>query len=384
VTSGRLSGILPIPSKRIALKIDPSSRDNLSAWLRLTLVPGVSPRDQRKLLSQFGSPREVLSQCRAAIIEVCGDDVAGALARGANSSQVDAALRWAEQEGHHLVGSADPAYPQALLNIHVPPSVLYVRGRVELLNSKSFAVVGSRNATPQGLRDAEAFAAALSAAGLCIVSGLAAGIDAAAHRGGMAHAGGSIAVMGTGADRLYPARNRALAEELARSGCLVSEFPLGTPPEAGNFPRRNRLISGLACGVLVVEAAIQSGSLITARTALEQNRDVFAIPGSIHSPLSKGCHDLIKQGAKLVESAEDILADIGMARAPAGDAPEKFAAAADPLLDIIGFAPVTMDEIAHRTGFSVSTISASLSRLEIDGQIAAIAGGLFQRLEATT
>jgi DNA processing protein len=366
------------------VKLDSSSRDEVSSWLRLTLVPGVRLRDHRTLLAAFRSPQHVLAASRAGIAQLCGDDVAEALAKGARSSSVDAALRWLADDNHHLVTLADSAYPQSLLDIDEPPTVLYARGRLELLNACGFAIVGSRNATVQGVRDTEAFAATLSAAGLCIVSGLAAGIDAAAHRGGLAQKGSSVAVMGTGADRIYPAAHRGLAEELERLGCLLSEFPLGTPPDPGNFPRRNRLISGLSRGVLVVEAAIQSGSLITARRAVDQGRDVFAIPGSIHSPLSKGCHDLIKQGAKLVESAEDILVEIGLAGAPASRKPAQPSGPADPLLDAMGFAPVTMDEIAQRTGFAAAALAASLSRLEIEGRIAALAGGLFQRLESTT
>jgi DNA processing protein len=236
----------------------------------------------------------------------------------------------------------------------------------------------------QGARDAEAFAATLSAAGLCIVSGLAAGIDAAAHRGAIAQTGSSLAVMGTGADIIYPASNRSLGEALAGNGCLISEFPLASPPEPRNFPRRNRLISGLSGGVLVVEAALASGSLITARKALDQGRDVFALPGSIHSPLSKGCHDLIKQGAKLVESAEDILAEIGLAGRAARKPEARAAAHCDPLLDAMGHAPVTMDEIARLTGSDAASLAVSLTRLEIDGYVAALAGGLFQRIEGAT
>jgi DNA processing protein len=240
--------------------------------------------------------------------------------------------------------------------------------------------VGSRNATAQGEQNAENFAKALSETGLTIVSGLAMGIDAAAHRGGLAGAGASVAIMGTGPEQVYPPRNRKLGEELATSGCLVSEFPYGTPPLASNFPRRNRLISGLSRGVLVVEAALQSGSLITARRALDQGRDVFALPGSIHAPLSKGCHDLIKQGAKLVESVEDILAEIGWLAQPANLAPAPDLGEEDPLLEAIGFAPVSMDRIAQLTGMRASSLAAGLSRLEIEGRIAAVAGGLFQRI----
>jgi DNA processing protein len=365
------------------LKLDPSTRAEIASWLRLTLVPGVRLRDHRALLAAFGTPQQVLAVPRDDVARVCGDAVAHALAAGAKPPQVEHALQWLEEEQHHLVALGDAAYPQSLLTIGEPPTVLYARGRVELLNAPGVAIVGSRNATSQGIRDAEAFATALSAEGVCIVSGLAAGIDAAAHRGGIAQRGSSVAVMGTGADRLYPAANRELALEIERLGCLISEFPLGTPPEQGNFPRRNRLISGLSRGVLVVEAAIESGSLITARRAADQNRDVFAMPGSIHSALSKGCHDLIKQGAKLVESAEDILSELGFAR-NAGANPSTRSQQADPLLDAMGFAPLTMDEIASRTGFAAGALCASLSRLEIEGRVAALAGGLFQRLEGTT
>lgn len=384
MTARRLSGILPIPSMEPALNLDPSSRGDASSWLRLTLVPGVRFGDQRALLSAFGSPQDVIAAPRAAIAEVRGHAVAQALTNGAKGDRVEAAMRWLEWEGHHLVTLADPTYPKALLEIDEPPTVLYVRGRPELLNAASLAIVGSRNATVQGARDAQAFAAALSAAGLCVVSGLAAGIDAAAHRGALSQPGSSVAVLGTGADRVYPSRNRALADALARDGCLVSEFPLGTPPASGNFPRRNRLISGLARGVLVVEAAPRSGSLITARTAAEQGRDVFAIPGSIHSPLSRGCHALIQQGAKLVESADDILVELGLRPASTIAPAASASSIADPLLDAMGFAPLTMDEIAMRSGLGAATLAAALSRLEIEGRVAPLAGGLFQRVAATT
>jgi DNA processing protein len=363
------------------LTIDPSSRDDVAAWLGLTLVPGVPPQAQRALLGHFGSPQAVLCAARASIAQLCGSEVADRIGRGPDAALVDATRSWLGHEGHYLISIADAGYPQALLQLPDPPTVLYVRGRAELLNAPAFAIVGSRNATSQGTRDAEAFARALSAARYCIVSGLAAGIDAAAHRGGLAESGSSIAVMGTGVEQLYPPANRALGENLARIGCLVSEFPWGTPPCAGNFPRRNRLISGLSRGVLVVEAALRSGSLITAKAALEQGRDVFAIPGSIHSPLSKGCHELIKQGAKLVESAQDVLQELGWQGAAAMQQPSGKRAAADPLLEAMGFAPISMDRIAQLTGERAAVLAAALSRLEVEGRIAALAGGLFQRIE---
>jgi DNA processing protein len=238
--------------------------------------------------------------------------------------------------------------------------------------------VGSRNATPQGLKNAHAFARALSGAGLTIVSGLAIGVDGEAHRGGLEGPGSTIAVLGTGVDVVYPRRNAPLAKQIAARGALVSEFSLGTEPHAGNFPRRNRLISGLAKGCLVVEAAVDSGSLITARLAADQGREVFAIPGSIHSPLSKGCHALLKQGAKLVESAQDVLEELGISAQPSREAPQ--AGAGHGLLEKMGFDPCDIDELVGRSGLPVETVSATLLQLELDGKIAGLPGGLYQRI----
>ena len=252
-----------------------------------------------------------------------------------------------------------------------------MRGRRELLARPCLAVVGSRNATPQGASDAERFARAFSDAGLTIVSGLALGIDAAAHRGGLEGAGSTIAVLGTGADILYPQRNRELGERIARDGLIVSEFPLGTPPHGANFPRRNRVISGLARGCLVVEAALASGSLITARFAAEQGREVFAIPGSIHSPHSKGCHALIKQGAKLVESAQDLLQELGVEAAVAASTAAVPADAG--LLAQLGYDPCDIDTICARSGLTADRVSAMLLQLELDGKVARLPGGQYQR-----
>jgi DNA processing protein len=261
--------------------------------------------------------------------------------------------------------------------------LLYVKGRNDLLNLPALAIVGSRNATPQGAALAESFAKALSDAGLTIVSGLALGIDAAAHRGGLAGSARSIAVVGTGLDVVYPARNRALAHELAAAGALVSEFPLGTGPLASNFPRRNRLISGLARGCLVIEAAAQSGSLITARLANEQGREVFAVPGSIHSPLSKGCHLLIKQGAKLVEDARDILEELHMplpVPAAAASAAARAGTREQALLEHLGFDPCDIDTLSTRSGLSSDVVSSLLTQFEIEGIVAALPGGRYQRV----
>ncbi|AAZ95965.1 SMF protein [Thiobacillus denitrificans ATCC 25259] len=293
-------------------------------------------------------------------------------------AQLDAALAWLEQPGNSLMTLGDADYPAALLEIADPPAVLYCKGRRELLGRPALGIVGSRNATPQGLRDAEAFALALSNAGLTVISGLALGIDAAAHRGGLAGAASSVAVIGTGLDRIYPARNKALAHELAANGLVVSEFALGTPPLPGHFPRRNRLISGLSRGVLVVEAAPDSGSLITARVAAEQGREVFAIPGSIHSPLARGCHALIKQGAKLVESAADVLDELAwQQRLSPPVLPES---EPDPVLDALDGAPTTLDSLAQKTGLTLDALSAKLLALELDGRIAALPGGRYQKI----
>jgi DNA processing protein len=255
---------------------------------------------------------------------------------------------------------------------------LYVKGRLDLLNVPSLAVVGSRNATTQGIRNAEAFARSISDARLCIVSGMAQGIDTAAHVGGLLGAGSSIAVVGTGLDKVYPASNRELAHRLAQLGTIVSEFALGTPPLAANFPRRNRIISGLSLGCLVVEASVQSGSLITARMALEQGREVFAIPGSIHSPQSKGCHTLIKQGAKLVENARDILEELG--QSVAFSSPNDGIQPEHPLFLHLGFDPLDAETLAQRSGLTIAELSAILLQLELDGHIASLPGGLYQRI----
>jgi DNA processing protein len=298
------------------------------------------------------------------------------LPKEAAEAAMQACLGWIAAPGHHLIPRKDPRYPPLLREIADPPAALFVRGRVELLQAESFAIVGSRNATPQGCRDAHAFARHLSDDGLCIVSGLALGIDAAAHRGGLAGRGSSIAVMGTGPDRLYPRQNSPLAADLAQKGCIITEFPVGVVPHARNFPKRNRLISGMSRGVLVVEAALESGSLITAYQASHQNREVFAIPGSIHATLSKGCHALIRDGAKLVESAEHILEELGRGQAEgpvATPAPDAF-------LDAIGYAPLSVDAVVRLTGIAASESAMRLASLELEGRVMRLPGGLYQRM----
>jgi DNA processing protein len=348
------------------------------AWLRLALAPGVGNTSLIRLLTAFGSPEAVLACGRSALAAHLSAAQCDALLGEPDAAQLDAALSWLEQPGNSLMTLADADYPQALLEIADPPVILYCKGRRSLLSQPSLGIVGSRNATPQGGRDAEAFAHALSDAGLTIVSGLALGIDAAAHRGGLAGAGASVAIIGTGIDRIYPARNKSLAHRLAETGLIVSEFGLGTPPLPGNFPRRNRIISGLARGVLVVEAAPNSGSLITARVATEQGREVFAIPGSIHSPLARGCHALIKQGAKLVESAADILDELAwQQRLTPPVLPESLA---DPVLDALDGSPTTLDTLAQATGLTLDALSAKLLTLELDGRIASLPGGRYQKI----
>lgn len=357
---------------------------SLKAWLALSLTRGLGGESARRLLKEFGSPDAVFAASTSSLKSVVKADVAAEISKGIADDAVAPGLAWLEDGNNHIVTLADSDYPQALLNIPDPPLLLYVKGRLDLLNRPALAVVGSRSATPQGINNAEAFAKSLSDAGLCIISGLAHGIDAAAHRGALRGQGCSIAVVGTGLDKVYPAANRDLAHALAQQGALVSEFPLGTPPLAGNFPRRNRLISGMSLGCLVVEASLQSGSLITARLALEQGRDVFAIPGSIHAPQSKGCHALLKQGAKLVEAAQDILEELSgllVSSAPAADSKGSNSEGQHAaLLEHLGFDPVDVDTISGRSGLTVSQLSAMLLTLELDGRICVLPGGLYQRI----
>ena len=351
---------------------------DLAAWIELSLVPGLGSSRFRSLLSAFGLPAQVLQATRAQLSRVVPEPLAAGILERGRAPDVEKALRWAERPGCAVLTLADGAYPKQLLEIPDPPPLIYVAGDPKLLSSPALAVVGSRNATPQGLKNARDFARVLSDAGLAIVSGLALGVDGEAHRGGLDGRASTIAMLGTGIDVVYPARNRSLAQEISSRGAMVSEFPLGTEPHAGNFPRRNRLISGLARGCLVVEAALDSGSLITARLAADQGREVFAIPGSIHSPLSKGCHALIKQGAKLVESAQDVLEELGVATAPAAAAKET--AADKGLLADMGFDPCDIDQLTERSGLPVEAVSAMLLKLELDGKIASLPGGLYQRI----
>lgn len=355
------------------------------ARLRLALIPGLGPITQRELVKRFQTAAGVFAATREEVEDFAGPAVATALSATPARPHLDRALAWLDRDraGHHLVCMEDALYPARLREIESAPGVLFAIGRLDLLEHPCLAIVGSRNATPQGERDARALAHALSDAGLCIASGLALGIDAAAHRGGLDGRASSIAVMGTGPDIFYPRRNRDLAARLAEQGCVLTEFAPTVPPDSRNFPRRNRLISGLALGVLVVEANAKSGSLGTARIAAEQGREVFALPGSVHSPLSKGCHKLIKEGATLVEGAEDILLELGFASrrsTPCAPVPSD-ASPSDPVLDALAFDTLSVDEIARRSGLEVGPVAAHLSQLEIAGAVEAAGSGRFQRVE---
>ncbi|MDQ1922137.1 DNA-processing protein DprA [Massilia pseudoviolaceinigra] len=365
-----------------------SQAERLAAWVRLEQTPGVGPGTAQRLLSRFGTPQSIFSASHLSLRELVSDSVARALCApmpDACAAYLDTVRDWLAQPGHHLLTPDDPAFPPLLRELAMPPLLLYAAGRVALLSAPAVAVVGSRNATGQGAANARAFASALSGAGLTIVSGLALGIDAAAHDGGLRGPGSTVAVTGTGADRIYPRRNEELARRIAEEGCIVSEYPLGTGPSPGNFPRRNRLISGMCCAVLVVEAAAGSGSLITARLAAEQGRDVFAIPGSIHSPLSKGCHSLIRDGATLVDCVDDILIPLQVAPLATLEVAAPETAIRDAgqlaLLDALAYEPSGADALAALTGSDPGTLAGQLLALELAGHLERLPGGLFQRVK---
>lgn len=356
-----------------------SDAGELAAWIELSLVPGLGGQGFRSLLSNLGLPTQILRATRSQLCRAVPEVLASRILERRSNPEIEAALQWAAQPGHAVLTLADIEYPKQLLEIADPPVLLYVAGNAKLLRSLALAVVGSRNATPQGLKNAQSFARAFSEAGFTIVSGLALGVDSAAHGGGLEGRGSTIAVLGTGIDIIYPRRNESLAQEISSRGALISEFALGTPPAAGNFPRRNRLISGLARGCLIVEAALDSGSLITARLAAEQGREVFAIPGSIHSPFSKGCHALIKQGAKLVETAQDVLEELGPSAAT--PTPSSLGSGTGrEFLEKMGFDPCDIDSLIARSGFTAGVVSALLLELELEGKIASLPGGLYQRI----
>ena len=384
--------------------------DDLAAWLRLTLTPGVGNDAARRLLAAFGWPTAVFAQNAAALRQVVSAAQTNALLAEPPdfAAGLQAARAWLAQapDGggavtRTLIPLGDSRYPPSLLVIEDPPALLYLMGRIDLLDAhgwpqRSLAMVGARTPTPQGSQNARDFAHAFVQSGVCVVSGLALGIDGAAHEGALSAAEQALpeslltlAVVGTGIDRVYPRQHRDLAHRIAARGLIVSEYPLGTPPLPANFPKRNRLIAGLTQGALVVEAARQSGSLITARLASEQGKDVFAIPGSIHSPLARGCHALIRQGAKLVETAQDVLEELrwpaGTPAAPpstpAGDAASADGGEDGALLQALGADPVGLDALLARTGLDTATLQARLLTLELEGRVGRLPGGLFQRIE---
>ena len=438
-------------------------RDELAAWLRLTLTPGVGNGTARKLLAAFGLPTAIFAQPANALAQVVSPALVASLRALPPTlpAQLEATWRWLHREGEPpgtdhrcILALGDAGYPNALLNIEDPPLMLYLMGAacfeesesntafahvlyskfatntivncLQRISNQSVAIVGSRNPTPQGLDNARQFARALCQAGLAVVSGMALGVDGAAHEGALEGFEGlaaqkklvpgiltpnqlaTIAVVGTGLDRVYPKSHRALAHAIAQNGLIISEYPLGTPPLAANFPKRNRLIAALAQGTLVVEAALKSGSLITARLAAEQGKEVFVIPGSIHSTQSRGCHALIREGAKLVESPQDVLEDLKTDLAINVIAKEVYRtsgndikdikyrnglqsavqdatqgqdedAAQDALLAALGFDPVSLDALQARTGIDTGHLQAQLMTLELQGAVARLPGGLFQR-----
>lgn len=360
--------------------------DDTLAWLRLVAAPGIGPVTVRLLLAAFGLPQQVFAQSMEALTSVVPRKLASAVlaAPGATMSHALAkTMAWLEQPGNHLLTLVDPRYPVRLLDLTDPPPLLYIKGDPAALSRPALAIVGAREATVQGKVDAEAFGRSFSEAGQTVVSGLALGVDAAAHEGGLAGASGTVAVIGTGIDRVYPASNLELARRIAEQGAIVSEFPLGMRGFKENFPRRNRLIAALARGVLVVEAAARSGSLITARLAAELGREVFAIPGSIHAPLSRGCHLLIRQGAKLVETPDDVMEEFGLPCQPgkvAASAPPSSGASDDPLMAVLTHDPVTLDTLCERSGLAPETLATRLLELELEGRAERLPGNLFRSL----
>jgi DNA processing protein len=376
--------VLPSPEAGAPDAIAPRE---FAAWLRLLETPGVGRETARRLLAAFGSAEAIFDASRSARTAASHAGVAFALNEPPPDFELrlQAARAWLDGgAGRHVLTLGDPLYPPLLLQAADPPLLLYVQGSAALLSAPSVAVVGSRNPTHQGADNARQFAAGLSGAGLVVVSGLALGIDGAAHDGALKGGAGTIAVVGTGLDRVYPARHRSLAHRIAEAGALVSEFAPGMPPLPANFPQRNRIIAGLSLGTLVVEAALQSGSLITARLALEADREVFAIPGSIQSPQSRGCHALIRQGAMLVESPVEIVDALRgfTAASPAEAAPVDAAPSprdGDPLLAALGHEPITLDAMIARTGWPANELAARLLDLELAGRVARLPGGLYQR-----
>lgn len=378
--------------------------DELKHWITLWRVSGVGPKSFQKLLTNIGDPSTVLSSNLATLTKAgISDKLANSVLDNKTNQETAAPdIEWLNAaENHHIITLQCPAYPTLLKRISDPPPLLYVHGNLSLLNDPQIAIIGSRNPTQSGINNAYEFAKHLGQTGFCITSGLALGIDGTAHTGALEMNTPTVAIIATGIDRVYPAKHREMAHKIVESGAIVTEFPIGTQPKSGNFPRRNRIISGLSYGTLVVEAAQQSGSLITARLAMEQNREVFAIPGSIHNPLARGCHQLIKQGAKLVETAQDILEEmttvidvstfeedlntsthtISKEKAQTTNANDESNNDQQIILKAMEFDPISIDQLVLRTGIDTASLSASLLMLELQNQVASNGGGTYTRLK---
>ncbi|MTI62947.1 DNA-processing protein DprA [Methylophaga sp.] len=362
-----------------------NKQDALACWIALQRVPGLGPVTFTRLLEQYGSPAEILRQPKqlTGVSEKVMDGI-----RKPDWQQVEADMAWLDQDNRHLITYDDARYPPLLREISDPPMLLYVQGDASLLSQWQLAIVGSRSPSPSGRNTAYDFARYLATGGLTIASGLAAGIDGAAHKGALAAGGKTLAVVATGLDRVYPAQHRDLAHQIVEQGAMVSELPLGTSPRPELFPRRNRIISGLSLGTLIVEAALKSGSLITARMAMEQAREVFAIPGSIHNPLSRGCHQLIREGAKLVETADDILEELGAlagVNIPEAEIEEAGSSSHEKdgdyriLFEHLGFDPIPIDKLIENSGLTADAVSSMLLLLELEGEVASLPGGRYVR-----
>jgi len=362
-----------------------TSEENAEAalWICLQQISGLGGKAICKLLGQFGSPENIFAASHQNLNKIVSEAVASLIKQGPNLEAVEIGLQWLEKDDNSLITLADAHYPQALLEIPDPPPILYAKGDLSCLSMPAIAMVGSRNASVQGEKNAEEFAYALSEQGFAIVSGMALGIDGAAHRGALKNKNGkTIAVVGTGLDIVYPAKHRELAHKIVEQGLVISEFAIGTPSRPQNFPRRNRIISGLSLGCLVVEANTQSGSLITAKCAAEQGREVFAIPGSIHSPMSKGCHELIKQGAKLVDCIKDITDELAphLWHLINQSVEKSVTTETNALLNIMGFDPINMEALIALTNLTSEDLSATLQLLELENEVASLPGGRYQRI----
>lgn len=374
----------------VAASAEQDTGESLADWLTVHHAPGIGAASFHRLLETFVTPAQAIhasaEQLRGLGLGAAAIDAL----RQPDQQALDRDLAWLAAPDHHLITCRSTHYPPLLRQLPDPPPLLYAQGRVDMLSEPQLAMVGSRNPSASGQQTATDFARHFGAAGLVITSGLALGIDAASHRGALDAGAGTVAVTGTGLDRVYPASHRELAHAIAENGVLVSEFAIGTPPLAGNFPRRNRIISGLSLGTLIVEAAVRSGSLITARLALEQGREVFAVPGSIHNPLARGCHRLIREGAKLVETAADVIDELaplaavcapGTETTPSADVAPGFGNDYIQLLEIMGFDEVSIDWLVANSGLTPAEVSSMLLQLEMGGQVAANHGGRYIRLK---